>query len=205
MKACTNSNRNQNVLSMGAMPTHPMFCSMESRDRDCRTCTIGVLSVPGTSGQLKPHTAPAMPRRPRVPPAPRRRILATRPAPKSIEPHEAEQKRRPSTVATGSEVRKRWEPQPCPWCGELEPPTHPKQCKLRLVECKHCKQKMELGSLRLHFKGCAARPMVQPPRSTKAGSGFLTLHRLQSTAQQLSRQLQDVLARFVGQLPEPEQ
>lgn len=157
------------------------------------------------SGQLKPHTAPAMPRRPRVPPAPRRRILATRPAPKSIEPHEAEQKRRPSTVATGSEVRKRWEPQPCPWCGELEPPTHPKQCKLRLVECKHCKQKMELGSLRLHFKGCAARPMVQPPRSTKAGSGFLTLHRLQSTAQQLSRQLQDVLARFVGQLPEPEQ
>lgn len=26
------------------------------------------------------------------------------------------------------------EPIPCPWCGELEAPTHPKQCKLRCLE-----------------------------------------------------------------------
>eukprot|EP00435_Cladocopium_sp_Y103_P062493 s21_g24.t1 len=94
------------------------------------------------------------------------------------------------------------EPIICEWCGELEPPTHPKQCKLRLVECKHCKQTMQLGSLRLHFKGCAARPIV-PPKNVKGGSGFLTLHRLQSNAQHLSRQLHDILGRFVGKLPPP--
>ena len=31
-----------------------------------------------------------------------------------------------------------------------------------------------LGSLRLHFKGCAARPIV-PPKNVKGGSGFLRL------------------------------
>ena len=33
---------------------------------------------------------------------------------------------------------------------------------------------MQLGSLRLHFKGCAARPIV-PPKSGKGGTGFLWL------------------------------
>lgn len=109
--------------------------------------------------------------------------------------------RHASSVGGGSKRALR-EPIICEWCGELEPPTHPKQCKLRLVECKHCKQTMQLGSLRLHFKGCAARPIV-PPKNIKGGSGFLTLHRLQSNAQQLSRQLHDILGRFVGKLPPP--
>lgn len=153
-------------------------------------------------GQSKPHTAP-LPRRPRVPPAPRRKVA--RPTPKLIIPPESEEQpmmlRHASSVGGGSKRALR-EPIICEWCGELEPPTHPKQCKLRLVECKHCKQTMQLGSLRLHFKGCAARPIV-PPKNIKGGSGFLTLHRLQSNAQQLSRQLHDILGRFVGKLPPP--
>lgn len=153
-------------------------------------------------GQLKPHTAP-LPRRPRVPPAPRRKVA--RPTAKVIIPPESEEQ--PTMLRHASSVgctakRPLREPIICEWCGELEPPTHPKQCKLRLVECKHCKQTMQLGSLRLHFKGCAARPIV-PPKNVKGGSGFLTLHRLQSNAQHLSRQLHDILGRFVGKLPPP--
>lgn len=153
-------------------------------------------------GQLKPHSAP-LPRRPRVPPAPRRKVA--RPTPKLIIPPESEEQ--PTMLRHASSVgctakRPLCEPIICEWCGELEPPTHPKQCKLRLVECKHCKQTMQLGSLRLHFKGCAARPIV-PPKNVKGGSGFLTLHRLQSNAQHLLRQLHDILGRFVGKLPPP--
>lgn len=155
-------------------------------------------------GHLKPHTAPT-PRRPRVPAAPRRHVA--RPAPKTT-PSLPEDvpllpvKHAPSAGAPSRRLSA--EPIPCPWCGELEAPTHPKQCKLRLVECKHCKQTMQLGSLRLHFKGCAARPIV-PPKSGKGGTGFLMLHRLQSTAQHLSRQLHDVLARLVAKQPLPEE
>lgn len=154
-------------------------------------------------GQLKPHTAP-LPRRPRVPPAPRRKVARPTPKPSSPPEEQPTMLRHASSVGGGTAKRllALREPIICEWCGELEPPTHPKQCKLRLVECKHCKQTMQLGSLRLHFKGCAARPIV-PPKNVKGGSGFLTLHRLQSNAQHLSRQLHDILGRFVGKLPPP--
>ncbi|CAE7496957.1 MRL1 [Symbiodinium sp. CCMP2456] len=104
------------------------------------------------TGELK-VLAPARPRRPRVPPGPRR--LVARPPEVDVQTEPEQQISAPSPKRSPS-GHERWkarrEPQECPWCGCMEPPTHPKQCKLRMVECKYCKQSMELGSLRLHFK-----------------------------------------------------
>mmetsp|Transcript_96858 Transcript_96858/g.172380 ORF Transcript_96858/g.172380 Transcript_96858/m.172380 type:complete len:589 (+) Transcript_96858:77-1843(+) len=51
--------------------------------------------------------------------------------------------------------------QTCQWCGQLEAPEHPKQCKLRQVDCKHCGQKLAFAALRQHLKVCPERPITK--------------------------------------------
>ncbi|CAJ1350427.1 unnamed protein product, partial [Effrenium voratum] len=145
------------------------------------------------SGQLKPKTE-QRPRRPRVPPAPRRQVARPTDVPRAESP-------KPAPPPKPGEAKKRELPAPCVWCGQLDP-THPKQCKLRIVECKHCKQQLELGALRLHFKGCAARPAAPLPRRDSRGSGgFAMLQRLQSTAKTLAQQLTQSLQRVLAKQP----
>mmetsp|Transcript_48737 Transcript_48737/g.113790 ORF Transcript_48737/g.113790 Transcript_48737/m.113790 type:complete len:635 (-) Transcript_48737:261-2165(-) len=165
------------------------------------------------TGELKP-VVPERPPRPRVPPAPRR-VVAKPPEIDLTEPDQ--QAKAPTPKASPSQGhgngKLKREPVECPWCGAMEAPTHPKQCKLRLVECKYCKQEMELGSLRLHFKSCAARPMAQQtesraPKNGSQSSAFMTLHRLQSTAAHVVRQLEASWRRLLVKQPQadaPEQ
>jgi len=163
------------------------------------------------TGELK-VLAPARPRRPRVPPGPRRLVARPPEVDVQTEPEQQTLALSPKRSPSGHERWKaRREPQECPWCGCMEPPTHPKQCKLRMVECKYCKQSMELGSLRLHFKSCPNRPMAQiesrAPKSSTS-SAFSTLHRLQSTAAHAARQLEASMRRLLAKLPQassPEQ
>eukprot|EP00931_Biecheleriopsis_adriatica_P071224 TRINITY_DN4506_c0_g1_i2.p1 TRINITY_DN4506_c0_g1~~TRINITY_DN4506_c0_g1_i2.p1 ORF type:complete len:567 (-),score=122.42 TRINITY_DN4506_c0_g1_i2:26-1726(-) len=59
----------------------------------------------------------------------------------------------------------------CKWCGEMQPLEHPKQCKQRQVECKHCKRKMKYAALRHHLKNCEERPGAQEARRRSAADG----------------------------------
>eukprot|EP00930_Biecheleria_cincta_P030188 TRINITY_DN20925_c0_g1_i1.p1 TRINITY_DN20925_c0_g1~~TRINITY_DN20925_c0_g1_i1.p1 ORF type:complete len:641 (-),score=82.89 TRINITY_DN20925_c0_g1_i1:341-2170(-) len=59
------------------------------------------------------------------------------------------------------------EPRPCEWCGSSELPDHPKSCKLRPVECKHCKQKLAFAALRQHLKTCPERPIAKDELAAK--------------------------------------
>jgi len=70
----------------------------------------------------------------------------------------------------------------CEWCGSLELPDHPKCCKLRPVECKHCKQKLAFAALRQHLKACPERPIAKDELAAKKRTAARASSRASSRA-----------------------
>jgi len=74
------------------------------------------------------------------------------------------------------------EKRPCEWCGSLELPDHPKSCKLRPVECKHCHQKLAFAALRQHLKTCPERPIAKDELAAKKRAPAVSTSRASSRA-----------------------
>eukprot|EP00440_Ansanella_granifera_P017821 gb/GFBE01019355.1/.p1 GENE.gb/GFBE01019355.1/~~gb/GFBE01019355.1/.p1 ORF type:complete len:573 (+),score=89.98 gb/GFBE01019355.1/:1-1719(+) len=136
---------------------------------------------------------PELPKRPRVPMAPRRLVpkqkveseeegksAAELDCPSNSSTSQKSQRlpkqksplsaRKPQQLDLDDGRKSKPEPQLCEWCGVMEPPDHPKHCKLRMVECKHCKLGLTLAALRQHLKTCSERPLAQQELQQKSRS-----------------------------------